>query len=138
MSKVVLKVMAGLTFSMLLFLFAVPVNNANAFCIYNHNVHSTSGYGNIKVVQKSGHKFGRGYVATISKGDRGCVHWSNTSVNTSGKRDSTLRFDVYYLFPPKSEVKICDNFPIKAGGWMNVKHEPGWQWSDPRICVDFF
>ena len=138
MSRSMFVVLAGvsLLWVQIFLLFASP-DKAIAFCIYNQNMHSTSGYGNIEVVQTSGHKFGRGYYAKINKGSHGCVHWSDTSVNTSGKKDSTLRFDVYYMFP-NSKVQICTNFPIQAGGWMTVKHEAGWQWNDPRICQAFY
>ncbi|SDB51342.1 hypothetical protein SAMN05660653_02532 [Desulfonatronum thiosulfatophilum] len=137
MSKLMLKLLACFIFTVPMIFIAVSADKAMAFCIYNNNVHSTSGYGDIEVIQTSGHKFGRGYHAKIKKGDRGCVNWSDSSVNTSGKKDSTLRFDVYYLFP-NSKVMLCNNFPIKAGGWMTVKHEAGWQWNDSRICKAFY
>lgn len=136
MSKGALKALAGIIFSIPLFLLALPGNNADAFCIYNNNKYSGPESGDIRVVQKSGHKIGRGYTATIRKGDRGCVNWQETSVNTSGERDSILHFDVYYLCSIY-EIKVCDNFPIKAGGWMIVERA-GRQLNDPGFCESFF
>ncbi|SDB36169.1 hypothetical protein SAMN05660653_01704 [Desulfonatronum thiosulfatophilum] len=127
-------------FLALFLFFSGFTNNAMAFCIYNRNDHRThSGpvKGDIMVIQTSGNKFNRGYHATIKRESRGCVHWSETSVNTSGKRDATLTFDVYYLFT-NSKVLVCKDVPLKAGGWMEVMNEPGWQWNDPRICRTFF
>ena len=91
------------------------VEGAEAFCVYNKTNEQ------ISVKQTSGGNFSQ----SISPGERECCNWKEKSCNKEGKKDSTVRFDVYYYVPFENKyrkVYICEDYPIKAGGWLTVEN----------------
>jgi len=102
----------------------VAVEVAEAFCVYNKT--DTQIY----VSQESGHKAGRGIEFFMDPGGKEeCCHWTNADCNKEGKRDSIVRFIVYKGSGASDKV-ICNNFPIKAGGWLEVIQK-----GDKYICT---
>jgi len=102
----------------------LTVEGAEAFCVYNYTDVS------IQVNQTSGYKTGGGFSAEITpiQWQDCCGRWE--PCNEEGKVDSILRFNVeWYKTPMRGSLKttetICKDFPIKAGGWLNVKGEKG-------------
>ncbi|OPY72590.1 MAG: hypothetical protein A4E64_02848 [Syntrophorhabdus sp. PtaU1.Bin058] len=95
----------------------LTVDSAGAFCVYNKTdtkiyVHQTGG-------QKTGF-LDRGFEAELNPGDNGCCNWQDTDCNKSGDREGIVTFNVgpYTWW-------ICENFPIKAGGWLTVEGSAG-------------
>ena len=88
------------------------VDHAFSFCVYNFS--DTT----VAVEEVKGGKFGKSFFASCLKpGQKACCNWKNRDCNKEGKKDSILKFNVYY-----GDYKfICQNFPIKAGGWLVVK-----------------
>jgi len=110
MGKKINSVLAGLVFVVVTFL---VVGSAEAFCVYNNADRV------VEVKQTEGGDFKKRVGS-----ERECCNWENKSCNKGGKRDSIIRFDVYYkvsdhrIIP--EDVYICKDFPIKAGGWLTV------------------
>ena len=117
MNKKVGSSFAGLVF--VVFAAFLAVEGAEAFCVYNKT--DTQ----ITVRQTSGHKKTHGFSGTIDPGDNKCCNWQNSDCNKEGKKDSTVRFDVYYYVPFENKyrkVYSCEDFPIKAGGWLTIEN----------------
>ncbi len=86
-------------------------NYTYSFCVYNFT--DT----NIGVDQVKGGKMVKDFFASLKPGEKACCNWKNRDCNKQGKRDSILKFDVYY-----GDYKfICQDFSIKAGGWLLIK-----------------
>ena len=89
-----------------------------AFCVYNKTD------AEIMVTETKGGKGLSRFKAIISANNHACCNWKNKDCNTGGKRDSIVRFKVEYLLHTGRDsvvyVPICQDFPIKAGGWLEV------------------
>jgi hypothetical protein len=93
----------------------LAAEGAEAFCVYNKTDYP------IQVHQVSGHKTGKGFTKlSLQSGDSACCHWSNKDCNKKGKKDSIVKFDARY-YDGVREHGQCDDFPIKAGGWLTVR-----------------
>jgi hypothetical protein len=77
----------------------------------------------VKVKQVRGGKLLKDFRAILDPGQHACCNWKNKDCNTGGKKDSIVKFTVYYYDPAGLEIegKICENYPIKAGGWLEIK-----------------
>ncbi len=100
--------------------FALGIVDSHAFCIYN-NTDSV-----IIVDEVDGGSFLGSFNESIQPGDHKCCNWNTHSCNTEGGKDSILKFHVYggggsKLYPYYGT--ICNNFPIKAGGWITVEKD---------------
>ena len=100
------------------------VEGAEAFCVYNKTDKQ------ITVIQTSGHKKTHGFSLIINRGDSECCNWKNSDCNKEGKKDSIVKFNVFYqeVRPPDRKIydmDICEDFPIKAGGWLTVEGSGG-------------
>ena len=104
-------VLVGLVF--VVFAVFLMVEGAEAFCVYN----------NTDIVVEAEQTEGGNFHKRIGSNNE-CCNWKEKSCNKGGKRDSIVKFDVYYkisdhrIVPEK--VFICKDFPIKAGGWLTV------------------
>lgn len=95
----------------------LTVGSAGAFCVYNKT--DTMIY----VRQTGGQKTGfldRGFQADLNPGGNGCCNWKNKDCNKSGDREGTVTFNA-----GPYDWWICENFPIKAGGWLTVEGAAG-------------
>ena len=99
------------------------VEGADAFCVYNNTDKL------MNVVQASGASGAKGLNADLSPGGgNACCNWQNKDCNKKGKRDSIVTFTVR-----KIEVwKVCENFPIQAGGWLTIEGK-----DDDYKCVRY-
>ena len=117
MNKKVRSIFAGLVFAALALFLAVE--GAEAFCVYNNTKNDNMG-----VRQTSGGNFNKPF---IPSGGKECCNWQEKSCNKGGKRDSIVRFDVYERVAVRDKRgaetfrSICEDFPIKAGGWLTIE-----------------
>ena len=112
MNKKIGSVFTGLAF--VVFAAFLAVEGAEAFCVYNKTDKP------MNAVQTSGGNFGK----NIPSGGKECCNWQEKSCNKGGKKDSTVRFKVYYQGEGIRDwgyPTVCEDFPIKAGGWLTIE-----------------
>jgi hypothetical protein len=98
----------------------LAAEGAEAFCVYNKTDKK------IIVNQIEGQKNNRvRFYNEINSGDNKCCHWSNKDCNRKGKKDSTLKFTVTVIKDSWHAPHVCQNFAIKAGGWLTVRGTDG-------------
>ncbi len=89
-----------------------------AFCVYNKTDAEI-----VATESKGGRGLSR-FKATIEPGERSCCNWKNRDCNKEGKKDSIVEFEVEYIIHLGQDnvtfKTICKDFPIKAGGWLEV------------------
>ena len=115
MNKKVGSIFTGLVFVVVAAF--LMVEGAEAFCVYNKTDKP------MNAAQTSGGNFGK----NIPSGGKECCNWQEKSCNKGGKRDSIVRFDVYERVAVRDKRgaetfrSICEDFPIKAGGWLTIE-----------------
>jgi len=111
MKKKVNLLFAGLVLAGLAVFLAAE--GAEAFCVYN----------NTDIVVEAKQTEGGNFHKRVGN-SKECCNWKEKSCNKGGKRDSIVKFDVYYKVSDNrivpETVYICKDFPIKAGGWLTV------------------
>ncbi len=94
------------------------------FCIYNQTDKV------MYVKQVSGGRFLKSFYAELMPGQHACCNWKNRDCNKEGKRDSIVRFNVYYKVTSKDgrrliDKEVCHRCPIPAGGWIEIRGKYG-------------
>ena len=121
MKKTVNSVLAVLVLAVLAVF--LTTEGAEAFCVYNKTDKK------MRVEQTGGHgaRFYSKFVAELLPGESACCNWQNEDCNKEGKKDSIVRFEVFYhtegFFPGREHV--CRDYPIQAAGALTVEGSSG-------------
>jgi len=120
MGKKLNLILAGLAFAVSAAF--LMVERAETFCVYNKTDKT------IFIRQLWGNKTYPGYRGTLEAGGHGCCDWQDAQCNKGGKEDSEVGVFIEYKTFERYEwrwIPICNDFPIKAGGWLTVVGEKG-------------
>ncbi len=100
--------------------FFIGIQNFYGFCI--HNLSNIT----VGVNQTYGGKGYPYFSVFLQPGEVKCCDWRNDKCNVSGKKDSIVRFNIFYTVSLGKYIKvkaaqfICTNFEIRADGSIYV------------------